>query len=66
MKRSCHLELVFPPHFIKIVVEVKASGPRHILKLWLGASKGMLHVKYFCSMKPFFASVEFNRDHKTA
>ena len=35
----------FPPHFIKIVVEVKASGPSHVLKLWLGVSKGMLPVE---------------------
>ena len=26
----------FPPHFLKIVVEVKASGPPHVLTLWLG------------------------------
>ena len=36
----------FPPHFLNIVVEVKASGPPHVLKLWLGVSKGMLPVKY--------------------
>ena len=28
-------ELVFPPHFIKSVVEVKPSGPPHVLELWL-------------------------------
>ena len=47
-------ELVFPPHFLKIVVELKASGPPHVLELWLGVSKGMLPVKYFCSTKPLF------------
>ena len=26
----------YPPHFIKIVVEVKALAPPHVLKLWLG------------------------------
>ena len=26
----------FPPHFINIVVEVKASGQPHVLKQWLG------------------------------
>ena len=39
----------FPPHFIKIVVEVKAFGPAHVLKLWLGINMDMLHVEYFCS-----------------
>ena len=29
-------ELVFTPHFLKIALEVKASGPPHDLKLWLG------------------------------
>ena len=26
-------------HFLNIVVEVKASGPPHVLKLWLEVSK---------------------------
>ena len=33
-------------------------------EMWLGVSKGMLPVKNFCSMKPLFASVELNGDHK--
>ena len=28
------LDIVIPPHFLKIVVEVKASPPPHVLKLW--------------------------------
>ena len=44
MKRSYHPELVFLPHFFKIVVEVKASGPPHVSKLWFGVRKGMLPV----------------------
>ena len=47
-------ELVFTPHFLKIVVEVKTSGRPHVMKVSLGVSKGMLHVKYFCSNKSFF------------
>ena len=47
------------------MVEVKASGPPHVLKLWLGVSKGMLPVKCFCSTKSLFVSAEFNGDHKT-
>ena len=39
----------FPPHFLKMEVEVKASGQPYVIKLWLGVSKGMLSVKYFCS-----------------
>ena len=32
----CPPELVFPPHFLIIVIEVKVSGPLHVLRLWLG------------------------------
>ena len=51
MQHSCLPEFVFIPHFLKIVVEVKASGPPHVLKLWLGVIKGMLPVGYLCFMK---------------
>ena len=44
----------FPPHFLRIVVEVKASGPPHVLTLWLGVRKGMLLVAYFHSNKASF------------
>ena len=44
MQRSCLPELVFTPHFLEIVVEVKALGLPHVLELWLGVSKGMLPV----------------------
>ena len=40
-------ELSFPPHFLKIVVEVQVTCPPHILKLLLGVNKGMLSVNYF-------------------
>ena len=55
----------FPLYFLKIVVEMKAFGPPHVLKLCLVLSKGMLPVKYFHSNKAFFVSVEFHLDHKT-
>ena len=32
-------ELVIQPHFLKIAVEVKASGPPHVLKLWMGQAR---------------------------
>ena len=48
------------------MVEVKASAALHVLELWLGVSKGMLPVKYFCSTKFLLVSVEFHGDHKTA
>ena len=54
MKHSCPLELVFPPHILEIVVEVKASEPPHVLELCLGVGKGMLPVKYFRSNKASF------------
>ena len=38
------LECVFPPYFLQIVVEVKASGPPHVSKLSLAVRKGMLPV----------------------
>ena len=36
------------------------------LKTVVGISNGMFPVKYFCSTKPLFESVEFDVDHKTA
>ena len=57
---------IFSPHFLKIVVEVKASGPPHVIKLWLGVSMEMLPVSTFAPTKPLFVSVKFHRDHKTA
>ena len=36
----------FPPHLLKIVLEMKALGPPHVLELWLAVSKGMLPVEY--------------------
>ena len=44
----------FSPHFLEIKVKLKASGPSHVLELWLGVSKGMLPVKYFRSNKASF------------
>ena len=44
-------ELGLTPHFLNNVVDVKTSGLRHVLKLWIEVSKGMLPVKYFCSNK---------------
>ena len=44
-------EIVFPPHFLNIAVEVKASGPPHVLKHWLWVSNGMFCVKYFFANK---------------
>ena len=50
-------ELGFSPHYLKIVVEVKASGPPHVLRMWLAVSKGMLPVEYIHSSKASFLSV---------
>ena len=52
----------FSPHYLKIAVEMKASGPPHVLKMWLVVSKGILSVEYFHSNKAF-VSVEFHGDH---
>ena len=45
------------------VVEVKASGPPHVLILCLGVSKVMFPVKYLRYSKTFFVSVECQGDH---
>ena len=51
---SAFPSLFFAPHFVKIVVEVKASGPPHVLRLWFGLCKGMLDV--FAPTNPLFMS----------
>ena len=43
--------LVFPPHFLTIVVEVNALGPPRVFILWLVVRKSMLPVKYACFNK---------------
>ena len=58
--------MVLPPHFLRIDVEVKASGPPHVLRLQLWVCKGMLPVEYFRSTKPLFVPVDCNGDHNTA
>ena len=35
----------FPLDFLQIVAEVNASGPPHVIELWLRVSKGMFPVK---------------------
>ena len=40
-------------HF-KIVVDEKASGSPHVMKLWMGVRKGMLPVKYVRLIKASF------------
>ena len=54
MQHSCPPKLVFKPHFLKSVVEVKGLRPLHVYKLWLGVGKGMFPVKYFRSNKASF------------
>ena len=44
---SCHHKVVLTPDLLYIVVEVKAFGLPHVLRLWLGVSKGILLVRYF-------------------
>ena len=65
MKCSCLPEIVFTPHFLNIATEVKASGPLHILRLWLKESKGMLPVNHLRTQKSFFMSIEFHGYLKT-
>ena len=51
-------DFVFTPHFLQIVVEVKASGPSHVLKLWMEVSKGMLSVQYLLKKMFSLATVK--------
>ena len=53
---SAPMSWFFTPHFLKIVVEVKASGLPRVLKIWLGqAPCKLLWLKHI----PFFVSVKF-------
>ena len=47
------------------MLEVKASGPPHVLRLWLGFSKGMLPERYFHSINASFLLIECHIDHTT-
>ena len=50
----CPPKVVFPLHVLKIMVQVKVSGPPHPLEVWLGVSKNILPVKYSCFNKSSF------------
>ena len=58
VQHSCPAELVFSPYFTNVMVKVKALGPPHVIKLWLGVNEDMLPIKYACSKK---ASLCFSR-----
>ena len=58
-------EIGYTPHFLVIVMEVKASGPPYVLELWSVVSKGVLPVKYFSSNRNPFCVSLFFEDHKT-
>ena len=53
------------PLFLKIVVEVKATGLPLFLVLRLGVSKGTLPVMYVSSNNVSFVLVKFYGDDKT-
>ena len=42
-----------------IRASASASGQQHVLRLWLGVSKGMFPVVYFYSTRSLFMSVKF-------
>ena len=52
----------FPTHFLKVVVEVNALGPPHVLKVCLWVDKAMFTVRYFRSNN-YFTSVKFHVDY---
>ena len=61
-------DLVFLPFragFLLLkVVEVNALGPPHDLELWLEVGKVMLPMKHIFTLTTFFASVEFQCNHR--
>ena len=48
-KTVIEMKATGPPHVIKTVIELKATGLPHVSKIVAGVS--MLHVKYFCLNK---------------
>ena len=48
------------------MVEVKALGPLHVLKQWLGGKQWHTPCETLSLHKASFVSVEFHGDHKTA
>ena len=51
---DCFQDVVFLPFrttfyttFLRNCVQVKTSGPPHVVGLWLGVSEGMLPVEYY-------------------
>ena len=60
-------ELVHKPHLLKIVIELKASRPPHVLKLWMEVNNCMLlPVRYLHSVNFCFSvSDGCCRDHET-
>ena len=48
------------------MIGVKALGAPHVLTLVVGVSRDMLPVKYFCSDRFLFVSVEFCGDMSSA
>ena len=56
-------ELVFSPHFLEIVVEVKTSGPPPVLKLWQERACSLQDI--FTLTNPHFELVVFFEEYKT-
>ena len=58
--------MLFAPHFLEIVLEVKASGPPY-LRTVVGGMQGNAPCKILLApTKPLFMSFEFHGDHTTA
>ena len=66
MRHSYPLDLVFISYFLKIMVEINASGLSHVSKLLLGLSKSLLIVRCCDPTNLSFLAAEFEGDIKTA
>ena len=47
------------------MVEVKATGQKYVLQLWIGASKNLLPAKYLCCNETSFYVSRFHGHHIT-
>ena len=54
LQHSYTSELFLAPLLLNIVIEVKASRPPHVLRVWLVVNKVTLPVKYFRSDRASF------------
>ena len=58
-------QATFLPHFLKIVIRVKASGPPPVLITVVGGKQGHASCGILSLQQSLFLSVKFHGDHRT-